>query len=149
LAGHPVLQDRGHAAGPYRLAHRRGDHHRVWDDTTAGLDLFDGLRRIGIDEISYKRNYKYLTVVDDHDTGRLVWVAAGRDQATLRGFFDALGPERWGKGRDLGPSAFGVVGLGGGPGSGPTLRPCPGLEQETTSWARKHTAEPLDTKRLR
>jgi transposase len=67
---------------------------RVWDDTTAGLDLFDGLRRIGIDEISYKRNYKYLTVVVDHDTGRLVWVAAGRDQATLRGFFDALGPER-------------------------------------------------------
>jgi transposase len=67
---------------------------RVWADTTAGVDLFDGLRRIGIDEISYKRNYKYLTVVVDHDTGRLVWVGAGRDQATLRGFFDALGPQR-------------------------------------------------------
>jgi transposase len=67
---------------------------RVWADTTAGVDLFDGLRRIGIDEISYKRNYKYLTVVVDHDTGRLVWVAAGRDMATLRGFFDALGPDR-------------------------------------------------------
>ncbi|MEO6821057.1 MAG: ISL3 family transposase [Candidatus Nanopelagicales bacterium] len=67
---------------------------RVWADTTAQVDLFAGLRRIGIDEISYKRNYKYLTVVVDHDTGRLVWVAPGRDSATVRRFFDLLGPER-------------------------------------------------------
>ena len=33
-------------------------------------------------------------MVVDHDTGALVWAAAGRDEATLRGFFDALGPER-------------------------------------------------------
>lgn len=63
---------------------------RVWDDTAAGVDPFAGLRRIGIDEISYKRGHKYLTVVVDHDTGRLVWAAPGRDRATLRGFFDAL-----------------------------------------------------------
>lgn len=67
---------------------------RVWTDTAGGLDLFAGLRRIGIDEISYKRSYKYLTIVVDHDTGRLVWAAPGRDQATVRAFFDALGPER-------------------------------------------------------
>jgi transposase len=67
---------------------------RVWADTAGGLDLFAGLRRIGIDEISYKRNYKYLTIVVDHDTGRLVWAAPGRDRATLHTFFDALGPER-------------------------------------------------------
>ncbi len=30
----------------------------------------------------------------DHDTGRLVWAAPGRDRATMRGFFDQLGPER-------------------------------------------------------
>ena len=30
----------------------------------------------------------------DHDTGRLVWAAPGRDKATLEAFFDALGPER-------------------------------------------------------
>jgi transposase len=63
---------------------------RVWADTTSGVDLFAGLRRIGIDEISYKRNHKYLTVVVDHDTGRLVWAAPGRDRATLHRFFDAL-----------------------------------------------------------
>ncbi|GAB3861211.1 hypothetical protein GCM10028801_25030 [Nocardioides maradonensis] len=67
---------------------------RVWADTAGQVDLFAGLRRIGIDEISYKRNYKYLTIVVDHDTGRLVWAAPGRDQATVRAFFDALGPER-------------------------------------------------------
>jgi transposase len=63
---------------------------RVWADTAAGVDLFAGLRRIGIDEISYKRNHKYLTVVVDHDTGRLVWAAPGSDKATLGRFFDAL-----------------------------------------------------------
>jgi transposase len=67
---------------------------RVWADTAGCLDLFAGLRRIGIDEISYKRNHKYLTVVVDHDTGRLVWTGVGRDKATVRAFFDALGPER-------------------------------------------------------
>src|SRR6201990_1157938 len=35
-----------------------------------------------------------MTVVVDHDSGRLVWAAAGRDTATLRRFFDALGADR-------------------------------------------------------
>lgn len=59
-----------------------------------GADGLDGLRRIGIDEISYRRGQLYLTVVVDHDTGALVWAEPGRDRATLRRFFDALGPER-------------------------------------------------------
>jgi transposase len=54
----------------------------------------DGLVNLGVDEISYKRGHQYLTVVADHDTGRVVWVAEGRTQAALAGFFDALGPER-------------------------------------------------------
>lgn len=67
---------------------------RVAEHATAGVDQLAGLRRIGIDEISYKKGHKYLTVVIDHDTGRLVWAAPGRDRDTLRGFFDELGPER-------------------------------------------------------
>ena len=47
--------------------------------STRRVDRLAGLRRIGIDEISYKRGHKYLTVVVDHDTGRLVWAAPGRD----------------------------------------------------------------------
>jgi transposase len=67
---------------------------RVWDDAGAGGDGLDGLTRIGIDEISYKRGHKFLTVVVDHDTGRLVWARPGRDRATLHAFFDQLGAER-------------------------------------------------------
>ena len=70
---------------------------RVWADTAAGIDAFAGLTRIGIDEISYKRHHKYLTVVVDHDTGRLVWASEGLDRATVRAFFDAL--EASGEGR--------------------------------------------------
>lgn len=50
--------------------------------------------RIGIDEISYKRGHKYLTVVVDHDSGRLAWAAPGQDKATLNTLFDAHGAER-------------------------------------------------------
>ena len=67
---------------------------RVWADTEKEFDRFAGLKRIGIDEISYKRGHKYLTVVVDHDSGRLLWAAPGRDKATLGTFFDALGPGR-------------------------------------------------------
>jgi transposase len=72
---------------------------RVWTQLQsehggpAGTAL-DGLKRIGIDEISYRRGQLYLTVVVDHDTGRLVWAEPGRDRATLRRFFDDLGPQR-------------------------------------------------------
>ena len=67
---------------------------RVWADTEALHDRFAGLRRIGIDEISYKKGHKYLLVVVDHDARRLVWAAPGRDKATLAGFFEQLGPDR-------------------------------------------------------
>jgi len=67
---------------------------RVSADIDARVDRLAGLRRIGIDEISYKRGHRYLTVVVDHDSGALVWAAPGRDEATLGRFFDALGDER-------------------------------------------------------
>ncbi len=67
---------------------------RVCADGQAAKDLFAGLTRIGIDEISYKRGHRYLTVVVDHDSGRLLWAADGRNEKTLRTFFDELGEER-------------------------------------------------------
>ena len=67
---------------------------RVVADAQRKQDRFADLRRIGIDEISYKRHHKYLVVVVDHDTGRLIWAAPGRSEATLRQFFDELGEER-------------------------------------------------------
>jgi transposase len=66
---------------------------RVVADAREAADPLDGLRRIGIDEISYRRGFKFLTVVVDHDTGRLVWAAPGR-AAGIEAFFAALGPDR-------------------------------------------------------
>jgi transposase len=67
---------------------------RVVEEARAAVDPFDGLRRVGIDEISYKRGHRYLTIVVDHDSGRLVWAATGHDKKTLEGFFDLLGEQR-------------------------------------------------------
>ncbi len=67
---------------------------RVVVDLTGKTDQLDGLRKIGIDEISYRKGHKYLTCVVDHDTGRLVWAHPGRNKETLSMFFDALGPAR-------------------------------------------------------
>lgn len=58
------------------------------------LDRLAGLRRIGIDEISYRKGQRYLLVVVDHDSGRLVWAGKDRDQHTLGRFFDDPGAER-------------------------------------------------------
>jgi len=52
-----------------------------------------GLRRIGIDELSYRKGHKYVTIVTDLDAHRIVWVVEGRKAKDLDGFFDALGPK--------------------------------------------------------
>jgi transposase len=49
---------------------------------------------IGLDEVSYRKGHKYLSVVADHRTGDPVWIGEGRSQATVGQFFDELGPER-------------------------------------------------------
>lgn len=67
---------------------------RVVADALDGCDLLDGVTRIGIDEIAHRKGQRYLTAVTDHDTGRLIWAAPGRNQATVEAFFDALGPAR-------------------------------------------------------
>jgi hypothetical protein len=59
---------------------------RVVEERSAEVDRLDGLRKIGIDEVSFRRGQRYLTVVVDHETARVVWVQEGCDEATL---------ERW------------------------------------------------------
>jgi transposase len=66
---------------------------RVADEEIAARDLFAGLKRIGIDDFSHRRGHRYLTVVVDHDSGRLVWAAPGRDRATVEKFLDLLGTD--------------------------------------------------------
>jgi transposase len=67
---------------------------RVVDEASAGRDLLDGVTRIGVDETSYRRGHRYLTVVVCHDSGRLVWAHPGNSKATLESFLAELGPER-------------------------------------------------------
>ncbi len=52
------------------------------------------LYKIGIDEVSYRKGHKYLTVVADHETGAPVWIGEGRSQKTVGAFFDELGEEK-------------------------------------------------------
>jgi transposase len=51
---------------------------RVHQDMKGGKPgEHDGLIRIGIDETAYKKGHKYMTVVVNHGTGRLVWAGKG------------------------------------------------------------------------
>ena len=58
----------------------------------------DGIRCIGVDELSWKRGQKYLTLVYqvDHHRKRLLWIGRDRTAATFERFFDWLGKERCG-----------------------------------------------------
>ena len=57
-------------------------------------DRLTGLTRIGVDEFSYRKRHRYLTVVINHDTGKVVWAAQGKNTETLWAFFDLIGPEQ-------------------------------------------------------
>ncbi len=60
-------------------------------------DVLDGLRFIGVDELSFRRHHEYVTVVVDHERGAVVWAREGKDAATLGAFFEELGKERCAK----------------------------------------------------
>ena len=57
-------------------------------------DRWKGLTRIGVDEFSYRKRHRYLTVVLDHDTGKVVWASKGKTAETLCTFFDLIGQEQ-------------------------------------------------------
>jgi transposase len=69
----------------------------VADESAKRGDPLARLRRIGIDELSYRKGQRYITGVVCHDTGRLVWAADGRDKQTVERFFCELGEERTAK----------------------------------------------------
>jgi transposase len=62
--------------------------------TELDADRLAGLVTIGVDEISWRRHHKYLTLVTDHARGKVVWGKAGKNTATLDAFFDDLGGDR-------------------------------------------------------
>lgn len=64
------------------------------DRDKEGGDRLAGVRRVGIDEVSFAKGQRYLTVVVCHDSGRLLYVVEGRSKKTVHGFFDLLGQTR-------------------------------------------------------
>jgi len=58
-----------------------------------GQTTYDGLKRLAIDEIAVKKGHNYMTVVLDYDTGRVVWMGEGRQNATIDAFFEAMPTE--------------------------------------------------------
>ena len=54
----------------------------------------NNLVKIGIDETSYKKGHKYITVIVNHDTNTVVWAAPGHGKSVLTQFFKQLTPEQ-------------------------------------------------------
>ncbi|HEY8697452.1 MAG TPA: ISL3 family transposase [Rhizomicrobium sp.] len=54
----------------------------------------DGLRFIGVDEVSYGAEHKFLTCVADHHAGSIVWATEGRNADSLQAFFAGLTGEQ-------------------------------------------------------
>jgi transposase len=55
---------------------------------------FDNLQRIGVDETSYKKGHKYMTVIVNHDTGALIWAKKDHGKKVLDSFFAELTEEQ-------------------------------------------------------
>lgn len=51
------------------------------------------VRVMGVDEVSRRKRHVYLTVVYDLEQGHVVWVGEGREEKTLRSFFEEWGEE--------------------------------------------------------
>ena len=54
----------------------------------------DNLVHIGIDETSYKKGHKYITVIINHDNNTVVWAAPGHGKKVLETFYRQLKPEQ-------------------------------------------------------
>ena len=54
----------------------------------------NNLVNIGIDETSYKKGHKYITVIVNHDTNTVVWAAEGHGKTVLESFYRQLSKEQ-------------------------------------------------------
>jgi len=54
----------------------------------------DALFKVGIHEVSWRKQHRSLTLVTDHRSGKVGWGAEGKDTATCDRFFTELGEQR-------------------------------------------------------
>jgi len=71
------------AAGIQERAVRRGLARRKCEPSV----------RISVDETSFRKRHKYVTVVSDQDTTNVVYVADGRETEALNGYYESIGEE--------------------------------------------------------
>lgn len=55
---------------------------------------FHGLKKIAIDETSYKKGHKYITVVQNLETNEIIWAKDGHGDEILSIFFEMLSQEQ-------------------------------------------------------
>jgi len=63
---------------------------KLFLETQYGNPDLAGLRILAVDEISIRRGHRYLTVVLNYETGRVLYVGKGRKAKTLMRFFNRL-----------------------------------------------------------
>ena len=72
----------------------RAAHNRIEPDVKARMH---GLRRICVDETSYRKGFSYITVVYDMDRNRVVWIHEGNGLEIFRRFCEEMSPEERGR----------------------------------------------------
>ena len=127
-----------------------------------GLDptRFDGLVNIGVDEVSWKRNHHYLTLVCDHVARKVIWGAPGRDADTLDAFFAELGAGRAAAlqavSSDMGPAFLASI-KKGAPQATSCIDPFHAVKTVTdaldtvrrTAWQQMRATDPAAAKRFK
>lgn len=96
------LHQDGHLQGEVQEMRRKNGEgavgeiaDRVWDRLdTRPIKAGCIFRRIGIDETSYKKGHKYITVVVDHDRRCVIWVHEGYGKEVLDLFMRELSEEQ-------------------------------------------------------
>jgi transposase len=67
---------------------------RVQEYLEPVADRFRKLKKIAIDETSYRKGYKYITLVQDLETSEVVWAHDGHGDEVLSLFFESLTQEQ-------------------------------------------------------
>jgi transposase len=70
------------------------DIDKYYLDQDFGQPDLDGLSILAVDEISIRKGHRYLTVVLDYGSGRVVYVGMDRKAKTLERFFDQLNDQQ-------------------------------------------------------
>jgi transposase len=63
---------------------------RVQQNIAPVESRFRKLKRIAIDETSYRKGYKYITTVQDLESGEIIWGSDGYGDEVLKEFFESL-----------------------------------------------------------